>query len=327
MTIRLIPPSSDLEVLFAHVAYRFAERFEPRGTGIRYKVATNYEQMKAAIPTANVVVCSMLWRNELIDLAPRLALVQSCSAGTDQYDRERFRAAGIRLASAQGVNERAVSEHAISLVLALARRLHLLRDAQARHEWRGMLSDLSVREEELGGKTMLIVGMGRIGSRLAQLAKAFDMRVIATKRNPATAMGPADRVVRDSELLAVIPEADFLVLTCPLTPETERLIDARALAAMHPGAYLVNVARGKVVDEPALIAALSQDRIAGAGLDCTVEEPLAASSPLWAMPNVIVTPHTAGETRKYEDNTLDMMMENLGRLWRGETELVNGIVV
>jgi D-2-hydroxyacid dehydrogenase (NADP+) len=324
--MRPIPPKNELEVLFAHVAYRFAERFEPRQTGIRFTSASTLDEAKAAIPRAHVLVCSGLWRNEFITSAPKLAFVQSCSAGTDQYDKAAMKAAGIRLASAQGVNERAVAEHAISLVLALARRLHLLRDAQAQRTWRGMLSDLVLREEELGGKTMLIVGMGRIGSRLAEIAKAFDMRVIATKRNPATAMGPADKVVPDRELLAVLPEADFVVLTCPLTPETERLIDARALAAMRPDAYLINVARGKVVDEPALIQALERGQIAGAGLDCTVEEPLPASSALWAMPNVIVTPHTAGETRKYEDNTLDMMLENLDRLWRGETALKNGMV-
>jgi phosphoglycerate dehydrogenase-like enzyme len=125
-------------------------------------------------------------------------------------------------------------------------------------------------------------------------------------------------VWRNDNLLDALPQADFVALTCPLTPQTENLIDAKAFAAMKPSAYLVNVARGKVVNEPALLEALARSRIAGAALDCVWEEPLPASSPLWAMPNVLITPHTAGETRRYEDNVIDVLLENLQRLERGE---------
>ena len=117
-----------------------------------------------------------------------------------------------------------------------------------------------------------------------------------------------------------------MALTCPLTKETEGLIGARALGLMKPSAYLINVARGRVVDEAALVAALGAGRIAGAALDCVVEEPLPASSPLWDFPNVLITPHVAGETHRYEDNVLDILMENLDRLGRGETALVNEVV-
>jgi phosphoglycerate dehydrogenase-like enzyme len=123
-----------------------------------------------------------------------------------------------------------------------------------------------------------------------------------------------------------LPQADVVALTCPLTPQTERLIGAQALAAMKPSAFLINVARGRVVDEPALVAALTERRIAGAGIDCAVEEPLPAASPLWALDNALITPHTAGETRRYEDNVIDLLVENLDRLWRGETALRNQIV-
>jgi len=124
----------------------------------------------------------------------------------------------------------------------------------------------------------------------------------------------------------VLPAADYVALCCPLTPETENLIDGAALALMKPSAYLVNVARGRVVDEAALVAALAARRIAGAGIDVTVEEPLAATSPLWGMEQVLITPHTAGETRRYEDNVLEILEDNLARLWRGESELRNQIV-
>ena len=152
------------------------------------------------------------------------------------------------------------------------------------------------------------------------------MRVIGIRRDPRAGAGHADGVHAMSELRTLLPQADFVVLTCPLTAETEKLIDADALGRMKPSAYLLNVARGRVVDETALIDALARRQIRGAALDVTVEEPLPAASPLWAMENVLITPHTAGETCGYEDNVLAIMWENLARLWRGETELLNQVV-
>ena len=151
------------------------------------------------------------------------------------------------------------------------------------------------------------------------------MRVIATKRNPAIGAAGVDAVAGNDRLHEMLGQADIVAITCPLTPETENLIDAAALAAMRPTAHLINVARGRIVDEPALIRALQEERIAAAGLDVTVEEPLPAASALWAMPNVLITPHTAGETQAYEDGVIDILLENLERLWRGET-LVNQVV-
>jgi phosphoglycerate dehydrogenase-like enzyme len=224
------------------------------------------------------------------------------------------------------VNERAVAEHAIALILAMARKIPEARDNQSAKKWRGMIGDIAQREDELGGKTLVIAGMGRIGSRLATLAKAFDMRVIGVRRDPSKGAGAAEKVVGEDGLLGVLPQADFVALTCPLTPRTENLIDAKALAAMKPSAYLINVARGRVVNEPALVEALNQKRIAGAALDCVWEEPLPATSGLWGVPNVLITPHTAGETRRYEDNVIDLLLENLERLWRGEAVLKNQFV-
>jgi phosphoglycerate dehydrogenase-like enzyme len=321
-----LPPREALTICFAHVAYRMAERFALRGTNIRHIEVRTREDFEARIPEADVVLVSGLWRNELLQRAPRLKFIQSISAGVDQYDKEALKASGVRLASAQGVNARAVAEHGIALILALARQLHLGRDNQHKRHWRGMIGDLAQREDELGGKTLVIVGLGRIGGRLAQLAKAFDMHVIGTRRDPSSGKGAADEVLPDSRLREVLPRADFVALTCPLTPQTEQLINTEALGAMKPSAFLVNVARGRCVDEKALVAALNAGTIAGVALDCTVEEPLPQGSPLWAMPNVLVTPHTAGETRRYEDNVLDLLVENLDRLWRGEAVLKNQVV-
>ena len=165
------------------------------------------------------------------------------------------------------------------------------------------------------------MGLGRIGSRLARLAKAFDMRVVGIRRDASRGGDGADAVYAHDRLHEQLRSADIVALTCPLTPETTNLIDAKALSAMKPTAHLVNVARGKVVDEPALIRALQEKRLAAAGLDVTQVEPLPATSPLWAMPNVLITPHTAGETQRYEDGVIDLLVENLDRLWRGEATL------
>jgi phosphoglycerate dehydrogenase-like enzyme len=321
----MIPAAKDLTICFAHVAYQLHEQFSTLGTGIESFTVRDAETLMSRIGEADVLVISGLWNNALLDRAGKLKYIQSIGAGTDQFPRDELVRRGIRLASAQGVNMRAVAEHAMALILALARRLPEARDNQARPHWRGMIADIAGREDELGGKTLLIAGLGQIGGRLAEIAKAFDMRVIGLRRNPA-AGGPADAVHSMSELKALLPEADFVALTCPLTPETTNLIDAAALDRMKPAAYLINVARGRVVDEVALISALRSGKIAGAALDVTVEEPLAQSSPLWAMPQVLLTPHTAGETRKYEDNVIAILRDNLDRLWRGDTQLRNQIV-
>jgi phosphoglycerate dehydrogenase-like enzyme len=321
----MIPPKDRLTICFAHVAYRLDERFRALAAGIDSFEVRDGDTLTARIGEADVLVVSGMWRNSLLERATRLKYIQSIGAGIDQFPRDELEKRGIRLASARGVNYRAVSEHAMALILALARRLPEARDNQARKTWRGMIGDLAGREDELGGKTLLVVGLGQIGGRLAELARAFEMRVIGLRRNPAGG-GPADEVRAMSELHAVLPEADFVALTCPLTPETENLIDAAALGLMKPSASLINVARGRIVDEPALIAAIERGQIAGAGLDVTVEEPLPAGSPLWSMPQALVTPHTAGETRRYEDNVIEILQENLSRLWAGNSELRNQIV-
>ena len=311
---------------FAHVAYQLEARWAARATGIAAFQVRSLDELQARIGEADVLVVSGLWRDTLLAQAPRLRFIQAIGAGTDQFSRPALQAAGIRLASAAGVNARAVSEHAMALILALVRRLPEARDNQTRRHWRGMIGDLAGREDELGGKTLAIVGPGRIGGRLARLARAFDMTTIGVRRDPASGLGDCDEVVALGALKQVLPRVDFVALTCPLTAETEGLMDAAAFAAMRPGAYLINVARGRCVDEAALVAALEGGRIAGAGIDVTVDEPLGAESPLWGMKNVLLTPHTAGETRAYEDNLFDILQDNLGRLAAGQAALRNQII-
>jgi phosphoglycerate dehydrogenase-like enzyme len=320
-------PSRDaLTIGFAHVAYRAAEEFAARRTGVAHFEVRTLEDLERRAHEADVLVVSGLWRNTLLASAPKLCFVQSFSAGTDQYDKAQFVRHGVRLANAQGANERAVAEHAIALVLALTRQLHLALDNQRARRWRGMIGDRALREQELGGKTLVIVGLGNIGMRLAALARAFGMRVIGVRRAARPEPGLADLVVAQADLAQALAQADVVALTCPLTAETEGLIGAAALAALKPGGLLINVARGKVVDEAALVAALAGGRVRAAGLDCFPEEPLPAESAFWVLPNVLITPHTAGETERYEENVVDILVDNVERLLRGETELRNQVV-
>jgi D-2-hydroxyacid dehydrogenase (NADP+) len=322
----MFPSKENVTICFAHAAYQMQARFELRQTGIKNFQAWAYDDLVKRVGEADVVVVSGMWKNDLIPHAGRLKFIQSISSGMDQYSKEQLGAKNVRLASAAGVNARAVAEHAIALILAVARRLPEARDNQHKKVWRGMIGDLAQREDELGGKTLLIVGMGRIGSHLAKLAKAFDMKVLGIRRDPAQGANGADSIHGMADLVKLVPQADFVALACALTPETTGLMSAAAFAAMKPSAVFVNVARGKVADEVALIKTLQGNRIWAAALDVTVDEPLPASSPLWSMPNVFITPHTGGETRAYEDNVIDILIENLDRLWRGETTLRNQVL-
>ena len=324
-----VPPLPDddrLVIHFAHVAYRLAERFELRGTGIGHFQTWSTEDTVARIAEGHVLVLSGFWSNEMLEPAVNVRFIQACGAGYDQFDLDALRSRGVRLANASGVNRNAVSDHAMALLLGLVRHIHTGRDRQRERVWRGMISDLGRREDELDGKTMVVYGLGAIGSRLARLAAAFGIRVIGIKRDTANHDGSAAEVRSPDRFPDSLSEADAVVLTCPLTPQTENLIDAAALERMKPGAYLINVARGPCVDETALIDALERGAIAGAGIDTTREEPLAPDSPLWNFENVLITPHTAGETRKYEDNVVDILIENVRRLQRGEGDLVNAVV-
>lgn len=322
----MLPSKDRLNICFAHAAYQMKATFDALGTGIANFELRDRATLDQRISEADVLVVSGLWHNGLIDLGGKLRFVQSIGSGTDQFDKIALAARGIRLASAAGVNARAVAEHALALILALARRLPEARDNQSARVWRGMISDLTQREDELGGKTLLIVGLGRIGGRLAQLAKAFDMKVVGFRRDPAAGRGAADSVHALAALPEFLPHADFVALTCPLTDNTRGVIDAKALGLLPPGACVVNCARGPCVVEADLVAALREGRLWGAALDTTDPEPPAPDSPLWVLPNVLITPHTAGETRKYEGNVIEILRDNLDRLWRDDATLRNQVV-
>ena len=313
-------------ISFAHVAYELEKAFKIRNTGIQFNQYWDFESLKSNISKVEILTISGLWDNKLLDEAKNLKFIQSIGAGYDQFDLEALKSRGIKLANASGCNKNAVSEHAISMILAFTRLLHDGRDNQKKHFWRPMISDSAIREDELENKTMLLLGLGQIGSRIARIAKAFDMHVTAIRQNPKLGKGTADEVHPISNLNDLVPKADFLVLACPLTEETKSIVDSNLLNKMKNSSYLINVARGGCVNDQDLFTALKKRQISGAAIDHFNEDPLPESSPFWDLDNIIITPHSGGETRMYEENIIDILLENLSILSLGNEELKNGVV-
>ncbi|HEY8598161.1 MAG TPA: D-2-hydroxyacid dehydrogenase [Thermomicrobiales bacterium] len=242
----------------------------------------------------------------------RLRWLHSVPAGAEGLlTPEVIAAEHIMLTASKGPMGPMVAEHALLLMLALARDLPGYAQNQAARRWHVPTGERPMRD--LFGKTVLILGVGGIGGHLARMCRVgLQMRVLGTARTRHDDPH-VERYVAPPDLPAALGEADFVVLCLALTAETRGIIDAAALAAMRPTAYLVNVARGGLVDEAALVAALQAGRIAGAGLDSFATEPLPSESPLWAMPNVIITPHVANGQDSARDQVIAFMCENIRR--------------
>jgi phosphoglycerate dehydrogenase-like enzyme len=247
--------------------------------------------------------------------APRLRWVETPATGYDQlHGTGVFERREITVTTIGGLFAPWVAEHAFALLLGLCRKLELFAAAQPRREWVGR----GVEVRGLHGATLAIVGLGNIGQAVARIGAAFGMRVIGTRRSVDDAPPGVERVYPRRDLHAMLGAADVVVLAVAGTPETVRMIGAAELAAMRPQALLINVARGIVVDEAALAAALAERRIGGAGLDVFVREPLPADSPLWTLPNVLITPHIAVNIDVKIRRCIEHFAANLRRYCGGE---------
>lgn len=231
-------------------------------------------------------------------------------------------ARGVRVTTSTGANAESVAVTALTGMLMLARRAAAWIDDRHTRQWNTWPEPEA--PADLAGQTVVVVGVGAIGGRFARYAKMLGMQVIGVRRSPRREEDAAERIVPPSELPALLPEADWLVLTCPLTDETFHLVDARKLALMKPGAYVINVARGEVVDDAALIPALQNRQIAGAYLDVFPQEPPAPDSPVWTLPNLILSPHIAALSRGNQWRATEIFMRNMAKFARGET-LVNEV--
>jgi len=319
----MFPAKDKLTICFAHVAYAMQDQFAKRGTGIKSFQVRSYEEFEKRVGEADVVVASGMWKNDIIPKATNLKFIQSISAGMDQYSKELLGAKGVRLCSASGVNARAVAEHAIALMLALARKLPQARDNQIAGKWRGMISEIAAREDELGGKTLAIVGMGRIGSRTVKRCVAFEMDTYVLDPNVTEADIKKAGATKVTDLKAVLPRIDYVSVHCPKSPETVNMFNAETLALMKPEAFLVNTARGGIVNEDALYDALSTGKLRGAGLDVLDREPPDPKNKLFTLENVIFSPHMAGVTQEASDRMAVTAVENILSVFDGRVNAAN----
>ena len=284
---------------------------------------TRTEDFLVRLPQTEVL-CAYGVPNNLRELASNLRWLQFPGAGVDSLRPTGLLDAdsGVTITTASGIHAASISEYVFGSMLMFNRSWPEMVRLQDRHIWPRNSSWYNLGGRELVDQTLGIIGLGSIGRQIAHLGKAFGMRVIATRRSASEAdqqqEPDVDQLYPMSQLHEVLQQSDYVVLAVPLTSETENLIGEPELRAMRRNAYLVNIARGKVIDEDALIRALREQWIAGAGLDVTAEEPLPSESPLYAMPNVILTPHISGESEHYERRLADLFADNLRRYRSGQ---------
>ena len=267
------------------------------------------------------VVCSFFPPTGLLSLAPNLRWLALPSAGADRVIRDGLvRADGPIVTTSSGIHAVPIGEFAISLMLMWARHWPEMVDLQRAAIWPDRAGREALEGHELSGATLGVIGLGAIGRHIARLGRAFGMRIIATRRSasPKQRDPDADTLVQPDRLGDLLAVADYIVVSVPATPETRHIIGAEELRQMRPNAFLINISRGSTVDEAALIAALAAGTIAGAGLDVFATEPLPADSPLWRLPNVIISPHVAGDTDQYSRRFTDLFLDNLARFRAGE---------
>jgi phosphoglycerate dehydrogenase-like enzyme len=277
-------------------------------------VMVNDEKDLPGAAAAEVAFCGTSQERvkKLLAATPALRWFHTPAAGVDRLvELPDFRERKIMLTNNSGSYDIQIAEHVMAFVFAAAKRLHLYRDQQGRRAWTDQT------HEELRDATIVVFGAGSIGGEVCRLASAVGMKVIAVRRRGGAVPG-AERVVVPEALAAVAKEADYLVVAAPLTAATRGAVSREVLAGMKPSAWIVNIARGPIIEELALIDALQEGKIGGAALDTFVQEPLPPTSPLWNLPNVVITPHTSNSSPRVAQRTLALFVENLRRFKAGE---------
>ncbi|MBI4177736.1 MAG: D-2-hydroxyacid dehydrogenase [Candidatus Aenigmarchaeota archaeon] len=240
--------------------------------------------------------------------APKLGWIHTMSAGVDRFMVPGLVNSGIILTNSSGIHAIPIAEHVLGMILSFERNLHLSRDYQSKKEWhRFEFGQMS----ELRGKTAAVYGLGEIGLRISKILKAFEVKVIGIKREKTEKPELIDKLYSINDADSALPIADYVIICLPYTKETRHMFDANRLSKMKRGAVIINIGRGGIVDEDALIGQLTSGSLKGAGLDVFEQEPLPVSSPFYSMPNVIVTPHVSGATPHYIDRATKIFCENL----------------
>jgi phosphoglycerate dehydrogenase-like enzyme len=302
------------------VRSRYKVMLEARFPQLTINVAGHHDLVGPYIADTEILLCfSPPMADHVVRDAPKLKWIQALGTGIDNIVDLPSLGPEVLVTNIRGIHGAPVSEATIAYMLSLARDMPRSTRAQDRREWERWPARL------LDGATVGILGVGLIAEYLAPICKQFGMTVIGVSGSPRPAKG-FDKVVARADLLKVVPELDFLVALAPLTPETRGIVGEKVLAAMKPSAYLVNVARGGVVDETALIAALEGEKIAGAALDVYSQEPLPPESPLWKTKNVTLFPHLGGFSVGYEDRAMPTIEGNMRKFFAGDFKNMINIV-
>lgn len=301
-----------------------AARIRERWPEMRVVHLPNYDGLESELPDTDIFVGFSL-RSEQFPHALKLRWLHSTAAGVGQLMYPELRASGIEVTNASGVHMVPMAEHILGMLVAMARRFPDCFLYQQRARWAQQeLWDSPVRPRELHGQVLLLIGFGAIGRAVAKAVRPLGMRVWAVTRSGQGDTELAERILPASKLHEGLREADFVILAAPETPETRKMIGAPELACMKPSAYFMNVARGTLVDEPALIAALERRAIAGAALDVALQEPLPPESPLWKLDNAFITPHMSAVSEHLWTRQTDLLLTNLERWFTGR-ELLNRV--
>jgi phosphoglycerate dehydrogenase-like enzyme len=320
-----MPNTSSMKVLICH-HHRFElwcapswvhERLTRDFPEIEFVYLPSYDGLSREIPDTDVLIGWSI-KPEQFRAGRRLKWIHSPAAAVHQLMFPELIASTVIITNSGDVHGPVVAEHAIAVLLALAKRLPQAMRYQQRKEWaQDQLWQEQPRPREVSGETVVVVGVGAIGREFVARAKALGMRVLAVRENPEKGSGGADAVYSPSQLDVVIPQADYLLLCTPVTPSTTGLMNRSRLALMKPDAYLINVGRGPLADEAALLETLRNRRIAGAALDVFNQEPLPHDSPFWSQGNVLITPHTAAITERLWERHYQLISENLKRFLQG----------
>ncbi|HXH67844.1 MAG TPA: D-2-hydroxyacid dehydrogenase, partial [Candidatus Limnocylindrales bacterium] len=295
-----------------------------RWPALRVVHLPDYDRLPQELPDTDIFVGYSLRPKQLAD-AKKLKWIHSTAAGVAQLMYPELRDSGILVTNPSGIFSVPMAEHTIGLLIALARKFPDCVRHQDQSRWAQQeLWDQPQHLTELNGQLLLIVGYGSIGHELGRRARAFDMRVWGVSRSGKGGAALAEKIVPISQLHEVLPHADYVVVSAPETSETTHLIGAPELARMKPSARLINVARGSLVDQSALLAALHQRKIAGAALDVTDPEPLPATDTLWKAPNLLLTPHTSAISDQLWPRQTALLLDLLER-WFAGRELFNQV--
>jgi phosphoglycerate dehydrogenase-like enzyme len=296
----------------------FPKRLQQEFPQVNVVNLPDYTRVDEEIVDAEIVIAWSI-RPEQIAAAKRLRWIHSPAAAVHQLMFPELVASDVVLTNAREVHGPVVAEHVIALIFALAKKIPGSVLLQQKHVWgQQILWDEVPRVREVSGATLGLVGLGSIGRPVVKSAKALGMRVIAVREHPEKGSEGADAVFGPAQIDEIFRQADYVVLAAPVTDGTKAIANAERLALMKPDACLINVGRGPLVDEAALAAALREKKIGGAALDVFPKEPLAADSPLWDVPNLLITPHTAALTDKLWERHYSLFSENLRRYLNGE---------